>query len=378
MNNILRLAYRKLFQKKLPEKKEILTFEDISDDEKKKIYLKYLKSQTKYFRYYLQYINEILGTLKISGLISEHTKMCARIKSFDSANKNDSKKALDDIFGIEINFATEEEEVFVVELLKRTLCITKEKIHNKSNGYVAHHYSGYPNATQKIDKEFYNLLYYRKPKENKPQKLYLEYISKMSNEQKRKISKRRTKQYFKKYAKLFDVYGMEAFSNGSSRIKGTLNRLENLKKNIFENISDMDDDNIPIIEFQFKTLAVAREAQTGTASHEKYKPENLEKIQNEYYTNPKALRDKLPIMYESDIDVDYETGEIIKPRLMKKDEVLKHLYPSIMLEPVEDNDNFNRKYRIEKEESKLQNSQEEENQEKSSMIEQNVEDERVC
>lgn len=80
-------------------------------------------------------INELIARGKISDLI----QIRARIKSAESAIKNDSGKALDDTFGMEIITATEDEITSILQALTPYMLKTKCKNHNKPNGYKAKH-----------------------------------------------------------------------------------------------------------------------------------------------------------------------------------------------------------------------------------------------
>ena len=80
-------------------------------------------------------LNELIAKGKISDLI----QIRARIKSAESAIKNDSGKALDDAFGMEIITATEKEITVILQSLTPYMSKTKCKNHNKPNGYKAKH-----------------------------------------------------------------------------------------------------------------------------------------------------------------------------------------------------------------------------------------------
>lgn len=115
----------------------------------------------------INYINRKIESLKNEGELSEFVEIRARVKGLASAIRNHNKerstfennitkklkdteeelekgKTLDDIFGIEIVGATEEEINYLREVLENFLSKTRPtKKHNKENGYKAEHDSYY-------------------------------------------------------------------------------------------------------------------------------------------------------------------------------------------------------------------------------------------
>lgn len=122
-------------RKRVREKDEAI----IKDTEKFMLYNEYIESQKKGFIAVMNFINDKLNDLIAKGKISELIQMRARIKSIESAMKNDSGKALDDVFGIEIITATENEITTILQNLAPYMLKTKCKNHNKPNGYKAKH-----------------------------------------------------------------------------------------------------------------------------------------------------------------------------------------------------------------------------------------------
>jgi len=81
------------------------------------------------------------------------------------------------------------------------------------------------------------------------------------------------------------------------------------------------------IEFQIKTAKVAKNANSGAASHYEYKGENPEDIKKKYKDDPDSfiLGTTIPIMWRSGID---ENGRrIIK--LLTREEVAEIVHPYI-------------------------------------------------
>ena len=106
------------------------------------IYTEFVLSQEQGFMRFINYINSVVDMLKQKAKISPFIEIRARIKDTNSALKNNSEdKLLDDVFGVEIICANENEIKIIKEELEKTLRSTKHKTHNKSNGYKAVHES---------------------------------------------------------------------------------------------------------------------------------------------------------------------------------------------------------------------------------------------
>ena len=103
------------------------------------IYKEYINQQKKYFIQIMHYVDRIINEMVDNGEISLYGEIRARIKSVNSALKNDEFKAVDDAFGIEIITATEFEYTKIIESLKEIMTVQKDKEHNKDNGYKARH-----------------------------------------------------------------------------------------------------------------------------------------------------------------------------------------------------------------------------------------------
>lgn len=115
------------------------TSEILNDRMKLMAYNEYIESQRKAFIAIMNFINNRINNMIDEGRISDFIEMRARIKSAESAIKNDDTKALDDIFGIEIITATEEEITTIIKNLTPYMLKTKCKNHDKPNGYKAKH-----------------------------------------------------------------------------------------------------------------------------------------------------------------------------------------------------------------------------------------------
>lgn len=109
---------------------------------KENIYLDFIKAQEDGFMRFIQYINEKVDILKKQAKISPFIEIRARIKDTKSAIKNFGyDKMLDDVFGVEIICANENEIKIIKEELEKCFKSTRHKTHNKPNGYKAEHES---------------------------------------------------------------------------------------------------------------------------------------------------------------------------------------------------------------------------------------------
>ena len=105
-------------------------------------YIEFVRFQEQGFMRFINYINSIVDKLKQKALISPFIEIRARIKDTNSALVNFSKdKILDDVFGVEIICANENEIKIIKAELEKVFLSTRSKKHNKSNGYKALHES---------------------------------------------------------------------------------------------------------------------------------------------------------------------------------------------------------------------------------------------
>lgn len=109
---------------------------------KENIYAEFVASQEQGFMRFVNYINSVVDILKQKAKISPFIEIRARIKDADSALKNHSDdKLLDDVFGVEIICANENELKVIKQELEKSLKSTRTKKHDKDNGYKAEHES---------------------------------------------------------------------------------------------------------------------------------------------------------------------------------------------------------------------------------------------
>ncbi len=303
----------------------------VNDTEKEGVYREFVDSQKKHFESYINFLNAELCTLKHYGIVSDFTKFLARIKSIESSIRNDNSKALNDVFGIEVNAATPGESDFVVTLFSDTLTRTREVVHNKENKYIAHHYSGYPNAGNIVTKleEMFETTH-------EPTSMFEKYMKNIPDKVKEEMSEGdidRLKNYFDKFCVDLNGYTTVIKRNVSGEklreLKKDLRKIEQEYHKI-EKLKNGANYHQPIIEGQFKTIQTAIEANIGSASHGDYKGEDMKMIQKEYDQRGGIPLSRLPIMYRSNLETD-ENGDPIPPRILSSDETAKALYPSLIV-----------------------------------------------
>ena len=216
-----------------------------SEREKVMSYNKFIIQQQEPFILFINYVNKYINELREKGIISNFLEIRARIKSSNSALKNDQSKVVDDVFGIEFVCATEKEIEVVEKYIEKIVSTIKKKKHNKDNGYKALHCMYVPN----------------------------------------------------------------------DETVGRINSAQN----------QYDRDFFPVVEIQYKTIAVDYEANYGSASHEKYKKTDMEEIQRLYNSGKLIQGIYIPYMWVSDINSD-------KMRELTSEEAIKKMYPSLNIQ----------------------------------------------
>ena len=164
------------------ENYKLKPLKEISDEDRVMIYESYYEKQIPHFEAYLEFINKILCVLKHYRLVTGRTHFTARVKSIDSALENDAAKALNDIYGLGINAGIAGESELLYLLLRSSLEQTKNIIKNKSNGYAAHHYSGFPRFSN-LSERLRHILSTKFDTE----KMYEQYIASLPEYEKEKI-----------------------------------------------------------------------------------------------------------------------------------------------------------------------------------------------
>lgn len=309
----------------------------LNDQQKVRIYEKFKSQQENQFELYINYINEVLCILKDYRIVSDFTRFTARTKATQSAIENDGKKALDDVFGMEIDYGTIGERDFVTELIKSTLHIGKEKIHDKDNGYQAYHCSGYPIS----DKSIVDSLELLINREINPDEEYRKYYDSLSEKQKKKVDKKKIVELFTRFKKHFELFSEATKRRLSEKyikqLRRDLKRTETvyLEQQRALIKKEGSTNYIPIIELQAKTIEVAIKSNIGQKEirHDHYKGQKTENVQKIYdKLEGNIPLSEVPTMYKSSLRRDSE-GRIIPPRLLSSDETLKILYPDLIVKP---------------------------------------------
>lgn len=302
-----------------------------NDQQKAKLYETYKNQQEGQFELYINYINEVLCILKDYRIVSDFTKFNARIKAPESAIANDDEeKALDDVFGMEVDFATPGEKFFVSELIKGTLNTIQEKIHKKDNGYEAYHLMGHPVSKKVIVNTFENLLN-RKIDPKEEFDIFYEGLSE-KNRQLTDSEKEKKMKYFEEFKDSFEPYSSSIKTRMSDKYMRQLKNDLQIAEEVYLQKQEEtgSNENIPFIEFQSKTIQVAIEANIGEARHDGYKGLTSEEMQKVYDAlNGKIPLSQVPTMYTSDLKRD-ENGKIIPMRIRSSHKTLKTLYPGLI------------------------------------------------
>lgn len=122
---------------------------------KEKLYENFICSQEAGFFRFMNYVYTVVDELKRKAKVSQFIEIRARIKDVTSALTNFEKnKLLDDVFGMEIICATENDIHTIKEELEKNLYSTRSKFHDKTNGYKAWHecYSAKIDSQKQLEK----------------------------------------------------------------------------------------------------------------------------------------------------------------------------------------------------------------------------------
>lgn len=322
-------------------------FIEIDDEERVNIYEKYYEKQIPHFEAYLDYVNKIMCVLKHYRIVTGRTNFTARVKSIDSALENDASKALNDIYGMAINAGIAGESELLYLLLRSSLTQTRNIIKNKSNGYAAHHFSGFPRFSN-LSERLKNIL----NTEFDAEKMYEQYIDSLPDYEKEKVKlddqeiennqeenqqeeKQDIKAYFIQYYNALNKYiEKKKLVIKGEKLEQLLKEIKQIEDEYYKKQELKEKDNIyqPIIEIQFKTIAVYEEATNGTAAHGDYKGIEIEEIQKEYDLKGRLPSSSLPAkMYES----NFETNEYGEPvpvrRITGLTEKAEKTYPFLIV-----------------------------------------------
>ena len=129
------------FRESLKVESTPLVPDQLTERERLVNYNRFTIDQQEPFILFINYLNKAINELRSQEQVSDILQIRARIKSPNSALKNDNEgKKLDDIFGIEFICASEKEIELIkgkIESLTQTIGQEKEVI--KDNGYEAIH-----------------------------------------------------------------------------------------------------------------------------------------------------------------------------------------------------------------------------------------------
>lgn len=218
-------------------------------------YIEFINSQGENFIKFVEILNDCIGIAEKYELVGD---VCikARIKDFDSSNRNTEEKAVDDIFGIEIIPKTERDKEWIMLLTELFFKIGKNKgLRIEENGYVAYNQM----VSLRDDKEEYDFSNITEIIKNTKIK------EKRSHDSDKKVM---AYKYPTLKKKLEDGINLE-FDNLEKRaLTEIVQRLDRLRKEIkLYNTCDY----MPMIEMQMKTSAIAEDAIRGTSRHDYYK-----------------------------------------------------------------------------------------------------------
>ena len=226
---------------------------------------------------FMEAINHTITELERDGIIGK-TSLRTRVKAINSSMNNTEEKALDDIFGFEIVTQNERDKEILMLIIHNIFVekYIRQKNHNKSNGYFAHHCTGA--VKSKIDGTEVTGLeeHILNAETNELKEEYRDMPTKeQKNFEKSKIFGKKPRYPILKNEILkkgqIDKKLQESFEWALDFIDKYLGRNQTLRK------------SMPIIEVQFKTKAVEEEIKNGKAHHAKYKKVNEDEMVKAYY-----------------------------------------------------------------------------------------------
>lgn len=271
---------------------------------------------------FMKALNYTITELEANGIIGK-TKLRARLKAINSALKNTGDKTLDDLFGFEIVTESERDKEILMLIIHNLFVekYVKQKNHNKSNGYFAHHCTGAIKnkleGTEVTGLEKHIL-------DAETNELKPEYRDMPKEEQihfkKSEIFKRiprypTLKQEILEYGTI-DRKLQANFEWALRFIDQYLSEDSSLKR------------NMPICEIQFKTKDVEQEAKYGRAQHDKYKKVNKEEIQRKYLQKQLVRGVDFPFIFirkgEGDLEIEHSSETIMNMWPFLRKTVLEH------------------------------------------------------
>lgn len=259
-------------------------------------YRRYVSENMPNYILFMEALNELIAELESKGIIGK-TKIKSRVKAAKSALKNSNEKELDDIFGFNI-ITQNEKDKEILMLIIHNLFVKKyvqEKTYNKSNGYKAHHCIGA--VKTKITGEEINNLeeHILQSKTYKPKEVYRD----SSSKKQRELGKKEV---------LEQVYRYPTLRKEIAESGELSDDLQNAFANalLFFDAYLLPDTetrtNMPVMEIQFKTSEVEKDATCGRAKHMNYKKINPEQISKDYMSRKLVRGIDFPFRFFRNMD----------------------------------------------------------------------------
>lgn len=255
---------------------------------------------------FIEVMNKIITDLEAKGIIGK-TKIRARLKAINSSINNTEEKILDDIFGIEIITQNERDKEILMIIIHNLFVkeYIRQKNHNKSNGYFAHHCIGSVKRKSDLTEDL---------------NLQEHILDAQTNELKEEYRDMSTKE--QKKFKRSDIFTKKLrYPTLVNEIlhKGQIDeRLQEGIKNALDfanqclNIDPELRKRIPVIEAQFKTTEVEEEIKSGRAQHVKYKKVNEDSIKEQYNQRKLVRGVDFPFMFVRNEDGELEIEQADK------------------------------------------------------------------
>lgn len=245
---------------------------------------------------FMEALNELITGLEAKQIIGK-TQIKSRVKAAKSAVKNSREKGLDDIFGFNIITQSERDKEILM-LIIHNLFVRKyiqEKTYDKSNGYKAHHCIGAV-KTKITGEEIKGLEdHILQSKTYKPKEEYRD----SSSKKRRELGKKGVLEQVDRYP----ILRAEILQNGE--LSGNL-------QNAFADALLFLDAyllpgtetriNMPVMEVQFKTSEVEKDATCGRAKHMNYKKINPEQISKDYMSRKLVRGIDFPFRFFRNMD----------------------------------------------------------------------------
>lgn len=257
----------------------------ITEEEEKVLgYIQYVDSQGENFLKFLQLLNECIQIAETYELIGS-VNIKARIKDYDSSNRNTEKKALDDVFGVEVIPTTERDKEWIMLLTELVFRIERSQgFDKKDNGYKAYNQMlelrskgeqyDFDNIRQIIENAKIKQRNSSDP--NDISEVFKYPMLKKQMEEGRSVE----------FSDLEKIAMLEI----TKRISNFRDELDFYKTDIY----------MPIVEMQIKTKEAADNAIRGTARHIGYKVDRgTEFSKEDLERKVKEYEDRIKLLYEN-------------------------------------------------------------------------------